>query len=136
MTIGFQGLIFETEVEPEEKFFQSGLEKFWKQVSQRNIMWYLDNKSWFIPWTHIIWLMSRDVLGINWFEVLSLIQFLVFWQLDTCWVGLSIWATTCNTYLCTWCLLFSQWSYLPVPSCLYNSPQKRFVMVGIRWLRT
>ena len=28
------GLVFETEVEPEEKFFQGGLEKFWKQVSQ------------------------------------------------------------------------------------------------------
>ena len=35
--VGFQGLIFETEVEPEEKFFQGGLEKFWKQVSQTNI---------------------------------------------------------------------------------------------------
>ena len=28
-----KGLIFQTEVEPEEKFFQGGLEKFWKQVS-------------------------------------------------------------------------------------------------------
>ena len=28
------GLVFETELEPEEKFFQGGLEKFWKQVSQ------------------------------------------------------------------------------------------------------
>lgn len=31
--VGFQGLIFETEVEPEEKLFQGGLERFWKQVS-------------------------------------------------------------------------------------------------------
>ena len=28
----FTGLIFQTEIEPEEKFFQGGLEKFWKQV--------------------------------------------------------------------------------------------------------
>ena len=42
--VGFQGLIFETEVEPEEKFFQGGLEKFWKQVSQTNIKWFLDKE--------------------------------------------------------------------------------------------
>ena len=28
----FTGLIFQTEIEPEEKFFQGGLEKFWRQV--------------------------------------------------------------------------------------------------------
>ncbi|XP_068704082.1 vacuolar protein sorting-associated protein 18 homolog isoform X2 [Montipora capricornis] len=31
-----KGLIFQTEVEPEEKFFQGGLEKFWKQLYNVN----------------------------------------------------------------------------------------------------
>ncbi|PFX17103.1 Vacuolar protein sorting-associated protein 18-like [Stylophora pistillata] len=31
-----KGLVFETEVEPEEKFFQGGLEKFWKQLYNVN----------------------------------------------------------------------------------------------------
>lgn len=34
MFIILKGLIFQTEVEPEEKFFQGGLEKFWKQVGE------------------------------------------------------------------------------------------------------
>lgn len=32
LLLSLKGLIFQTEVEPEEKFFQGGLEKFWKQV--------------------------------------------------------------------------------------------------------
>ncbi|XP_027053569.1 vacuolar protein sorting-associated protein 18 homolog [Pocillopora damicornis] len=31
-----KGLVFETELEPEEKFFQGGLEKFWKQLYNVN----------------------------------------------------------------------------------------------------
>ena len=44
-----QGLIFQTEVEPEEKFFQGGLEKFWKQVSLVDVhvhVLYLVNFIW------------------------------------------------------------------------------------------
>ena len=48
----FKGLIFQTEVEPEEKFFQGGLEKFWKQVSA----WSLFSYSW-------QWQMTESLLS-------------------------------------------------------------------------